>query len=209
MAITEGDKILLAAGFQEPARVRRSFDLLIRLALKMLGADEGSLLKYDKKENVLKFVCTIGGGIPEVLEGKIVPVGKGITGMAALTREIQTGTRENGMFNVPDDGAPHSVIAAPVMLDKELIGVMTAVSFDLGKAFSTEDCRNFSIAAQLGAVLLAHERQIDNYRSKSMSKLTEQGNAEVEAAQKTIGWLQRHPDKTENILKILSLLGDI
>ncbi len=209
MAITEGDKILLAAGFLEPARVKLSFNLLIRLALKVLGADEGSLLKYQKKDNVLQFVCTVGGDIPASLEGKVVPVGKGITGMAALTREIQIGTRENGLFNVPDDGAPHSVIAAPVLLDEELIGVMTAVSFDIRKSFTMDDYRNISIVAQLGAILLAHEQQITSYHSQGMSKLTEQGNDEVKAAQKTILWLQHHPNKKDNILKILSLLSEL
>ena len=119
----DSSNLLALTGIQNPQKVLYSFKLLISLGLKLLNADEGSLLIFKKEQKQLQFVATVGSSDDEVLVGKTVPLGKGITGMAALTGEIQTASRANGgnFFAVQDDGTPNSVIAAPIMLDDELI----------------------------------------------------------------------------------------
>ena len=205
------DKILLDVGIQNPENVKQAFELLIQLGVKLLDADEGSLLVYRKEQKDLQFVSTLGGAAPKLLVGKTVPVGEGITGMAAMSREIQTSTRASGsrFFEVPDDGKPNSVIAAPILLDDELIGVITAVSFDLEKSFSTVDCQKFAIVAELGAIVLRQEQQIAAIRSGIKSTLTEQETLERKAVEQTINWLKAHPDKGGRIVQILTMLNEL
>ena len=204
-------KVLSLAGMQNPQKVLHAFKLLISLGIKLLGADEGSLLIFNKKKKELQFAATVGNDVNEILIGKTVPIGKGITGMAALTGEIQTASRANGgnFFAVQDDGTPNSVIAAPIMVDDELIGVITAVSFDYNKIFSTIDCQNFSLLTQLGAVLITQEQTLANCATEAMNNLTQQEEMEMDAAQKVVSWIQKNPQKAETILQILSLLCEL
>ena len=159
----------------------------------------------------MQFVCTFGGDKPKDLTGEAVPIGKGITGMAAMLKEIQTSTRTSGrcFFDVPNDGKPNSVIAAPILLDDELIGVVTAVSFDLNKSFSPDDCKKFAIVAELGAIILRWSQQIEAFHSYVKVSLTEQEAMEKKAVEQTINWLKKHPDKGGKIIQILTTLGEL
>ena len=209
--IMDSGEILSLVGIQNQNEVLHAFQLLISLGLKLLGADEGSLLVFRKKERDLQFAATVGNKANELLVGKTVPLGKGITGMAAMTGEIQSSSRAAGgnFYSVQDDGTPNSIIAAPIMLDDELIGVITAVSFDKGKVFSSTDCQNFSILSELGAVIITQEQQIANCTKKTMRHLTRQSTLEMQAAQKAIHWLQKNPGKADTVLEVLSLLSEL
>lgn len=206
-----GNHILSLVGIRNTEKVLASFKLLISLGLKLLDADEGSLLVFKKDRRELQFVATVGNETGELLVGKTVPLGKGITGMAAITGEIQTASKAAGrsLLSIQDDGEPNSVIAAPIMLDDELIGVITAVSFQSDKEFSSADCQNFSILSELGAIIISQEQEIANCTSRQLHKLTRQGSQEMEAAQKAIVWMRNHPQKTETVLQLLSLLSEL
>ena len=209
--MAEHDNVLLLAGIRNPAKIREAFDLIIGLGLKMMDANEGSLLIYQKEQRMLQFAATVGtSSSSETLVGKTVPIGKGITGMAALTGEVQTASRSEGnLLSVPEDGSPNSVIAAPILLDDELIGVITAVKFDNGKAFSSQDCQIFAMLAQLGAVIISQEQMISNYSSESINSLTEQDATEMQIARQALALAKKHPGKEQKVLQVLSLLTDL
>ena len=205
------DQILLSAGLRNPDKIKAAFSLLIQTGLRLLQADEGSLLVYRKEHGDLQFVSTIGESASVSLEGQTVPIGRGITGMAAMTCEIQTATRASGsdFFNVADDGSPNSVIAAPSLIDDELIGVITAVSFKRDKRFSTEDCRNFSLLASLGGIIITQEQQLASYASRKMKNLTEQSAQELKAAELAVSLLRKHPHSSEAVLQTLSHMNEL
>ena len=206
----KNNDILLLAGIQSPDRIRETFELIIRLGLVIMGADEGSLLILRKAEHDLQFAANVGSSSPDALIGKTVPLGKGVTGMAAMLGEVQTASRGIGnFFRVENDGAPNSVIAAPVMLDDELIGVITAVSFAPGKEFSSRDCQVYSMLAQLGAIVISQEQKLSNYASEKISHITEQDTIEMMAAQKAIDLVRRHSGDEQRIIQILSLLSEL
>ena len=205
------DQILLASGIKNPEEIKNAFQLLIQTGLQLLKADEGSLLIYRKAEKDLQFACTIGADNPEALLGKTIPIGKGITGMAAMTCEIQSASRAAGsnFFDIADDGSPNSVIAAPMMLDDELIGVITAVSFDREKSFSTADCQNFSLLSQIGAVIISQQQQLANYASQQINSLTETDSIESQVADAAVNLIRRKPENAQKVLKMLSILGEL
>lgn len=209
--MTDNCNPLILAGIKDPEKIKYAFELIIQLSLKLLDADEGSLLIYRKAENDLQFVSTVGSADGKSLAGQCVPLGQGITGMAAVTGEIQTASRASGgdFFRVENDGMPNSVIAAPILLDEELIGVITAVSFRQDKMFTSEDCRNFDLLSRLGAIVISDSQTLENYSKDTISSLTKQEELEMQAAQQAVALIRSNRNCGEKIVQILSLLGGL
>lgn len=152
--------------------------LLIETGAMVVGADEGSLLVLDPECECLRFAMTIGSEeSQQALLGQKVPLGEGITGLAAETLEVQIGaptylnveqTKERGGAK----GAPEAVMAAPMLVGETLVGVITAVSFAKSKRFSSKDASlyaNFAAIAGLvvdqGRRLLAQSREAPTLKS--------------------------------------------
>jgi hypothetical protein len=134
--------------------------LLIELGIQVAGATEGSLLVHDRTANDLVFAMTVGGR--DVLIGQRVPMSQGLTGLAAATREVQIGapTFDIKQAEQRQDG-PSAVIAAPMLVADELVGVITAVSFDREKRFSAADGDLYARLATVAALVVQQRRVLD------------------------------------------------
>ncbi len=149
--------------------IRKVLRLLCEIGIAMLHGDEGSLLLYDRQEQELEqeqeqelvFVMT-AGNTEEKLLGARVPLGRGISGMAAITGEVQIGARcdDNTLFDLADDDDPNAVLAAPLLLGDEVLGVMTVVSFDAERRFTMADGRFLGKLAAAAAVIIDQQRQL-------------------------------------------------
>jgi GAF domain-containing protein len=144
--------------------------MLIELGCEVVGGQEGSLLVYDKDEDVLRFAMTVGDPESEKkLRGQKVPLGSGLTGLAAATLEVQTGaptfTTIEQKERKGDHSAPDAVIAAPMVSGDELVGVVTAVSFQDGKRFSSHDARVYAGFAAIAAIVVDLRRRLSAYES--------------------------------------------
>jgi len=133
--------------------------LLIELGAQVVGADEGSLLVLDEPARELVFAMTVGQA-DQKLEGQRVPLGQGLTGLAALSREVQMGAPT---FHVAGEeavaGKPQAVIAAPMLIQDSVVGVITAVSFARDKRFGSRDAELYArIGAVAGVVVDQHRR---------------------------------------------------
>ena len=113
------------------------------------------------------FAMTVGSRDSErTLVGQRVPLGEGLTGLAAVTREVQIGSplydgvrqaeRREGA-----EGGIESVIAAPMLAGDSLVGVITAVSFDPETQFGSEAATLYARAASVAGVLVDQRRQLD------------------------------------------------
>ena len=134
----------------------------IAVGLRLLGADEGSLLVAEPDGKSLRFamVADRDGALPEnaassALVGKCVPIGEGVTGMAAMTHDVQTSADADGagipFHRVRGDRSPNAVLAAPMLLGDRLVGVITAVSFDRRKTFSSSQAQTYGMLANAAA----------------------------------------------------------
>jgi GAF domain-containing protein len=139
--------------------------LLLETGIHLVDADEGSLLAYDAAKRVLRFVMTAGSRSSEqVLLGQTIPVGNGLSGLAAATGEVQIGApvyhdiaQKRRRRGGPQE--PEAVIAAPIVAGETLLGVMTAVSFRDGRRFSHDDGKLMGrFGAIAGLVLDQHRR---------------------------------------------------
>lgn len=139
--------------------------LLIELGAQFVDAQEGSLLVLDDEKAELVFAMTIGSAASEEsLIGHRVPLGEGLVGLAAQTHEVQIGAPK---FAVPDSkadgerGKPKAVLAAPMLIDDRLIGVLTAVSFQDDKRFGIPDAMLYGRIAAVAGVVVEQRRRID------------------------------------------------
>ena len=136
--------------------------LIIETGARAVGADEGSLLIFDADTNELVFIMTYGGS-EEVLIGQRLPIGEGITGLAAATGEVQIGAPKFKDIKQSEAiGTIKAVIAAPMQLGDNLIGVITAVSTKPDKRFTMADGQLYACLATIAALVV---HQLDRIRA--------------------------------------------
>ena len=157
--------LTLAAGERESEVLR----LLIELCAQFVGATEGSLLLLDPSEDPpesLVFAMTVGSAASEAaLRGQRVPLGEGVVGLAAVTHEVQIGSPRYAGIEYAHDGTvpagePTSLIAAPVLARDDLLGVITAVTFERGQRFGDDAARLYARAAAAAGLILDQARQL-------------------------------------------------
>jgi GAF domain-containing protein len=119
--------------------------LIMEIGVGMMRADEGSLLLLDREREELEFMMTIGPAeSSNMLKGQRFSMHQGITGLAASTGEPQTGSPTYHGVKMQERGVgqrqePTAVLAAPMLAEEEVVGVITAVSFIEGRTFSPAD----------------------------------------------------------------------
>jgi sigma-B regulation protein RsbU (phosphoserine phosphatase) len=164
--MAEPDAVLrtyLGISYQSPEdKVLR---LLIELGGQFVGAEEGSLLVLDDEARELVFAMTVGSGASEeALVGQRVPLGAGITGLAAQTHEVQIGAptfdTDQAAEHKTAEGRPKSVLAAPMLIGDRLVGVITAVSFRPDKRFGSADATLYGRIAAVAGVVVEQRRKL-------------------------------------------------
>jgi hypothetical protein len=136
---------------------------LLTLAITTVDAAEGSLLVWDDDIGELRFVATVGNEASEAaLIGQRVPLGKGITGLAAVTREVQVGAPTYRDIRQTERLAagPEAVVAAPLVAADRLLGVITGVTFKPGQRFGRREAMAYGEYASVIAVLLEQARRL-------------------------------------------------
>ena len=92
---------------------------IVELGIEVIGADEGSLLVMDADVG-RSAVRHDGRRIRKNIARPARPIGSGITGLAAATRQVQVGApvyKDVAQTERLSEG-PESVIAAPVLLGR-------------------------------------------------------------------------------------------
>jgi phosphoserine phosphatase RsbU/P len=188
--------------------------MLIELGCEVVGGQEGSLLVYDKDADVLRFAMTIGDPESEKkLRGQAVPLGAGLTGLAAATLEVQTGAPTfkdiEQKQRTGDSTTPDAVIAAPMVSGDELVGVITAVSFEDGKRFSSKDARLYAGFAAIAAIVVDLRRRLSAYElGEGAAPEEETERARLE--RRVLGSMQRLiAGDTARLAAVAELLGAI
>jgi GAF domain-containing protein len=151
-------------GISAQSQEDRVLRLLIELGAQFAGAQEGSLLVFDQGRGDLVFAMTVGDAASQqALAGQRVPIGKGVVGLAAQIREVQIGAPTFGTPQAAGhqaDGGPRSVLAAPMLVDDRLIGVLTAVSFLPDKRFTSGDGLLYARLAAVAGVVVDQGRRL-------------------------------------------------
>ncbi len=150
--------------------------LLLETAIQIFDADEASLLVYEEKSKSLRFALTVGDEeSARKLLGQSVPLGQGLTGLAAMTREVQIGAptfHDVKQTQKRDTSEPEAVIAAPMVVGDTLVGVITAVSFQAGKRFSMSHAKLYSRYGTIAALIVDQRRRLAAVENKDDAALS-------------------------------------
>ncbi len=133
--------------------------IMLARGIEAADAEEGSLLVLDEATQELVFVMTAGDMLTEsALKGQRVPLGQGLSGIAAQTGELQIGTPIHTGVHQPlhrDQQAPRQLMAAPMRYRERVVGVLTAATYKPERHFSTEQIQMFGSVATLAGIVVA------------------------------------------------------
>jgi len=186
--------------------------LLVETGIQAVDADEGSLLVYDPDGDDLRFAMVCGSAdSEETLLGQRVPIGKGVTGLAAQTGEVQIGAPTYKDVEQSETvGAIQAVIAAPMELGDRLMGVITAVSNREGKRFSGADGRLYGSLAVVAAVVVDQSQRLralaDGTAAEGGLALDTADPTEREILDRLSRLLQQDPEIVRQVAAILGSL---
>lgn len=157
--------------------------LLIQLGAQVVGAEEGSLLVLDDDQDSLVFAMVVGPpDSQQALVGQRVPIGRGITGLAALTREVQIGAptyTDVAQSRLRDAGEASGVLAAPMLAGEELVGVITAVTFVKDARFTPAHATLYGRIGAVAGVVVEQSRRLRALRGGAAPSSAEQRIAEA------------------------------
>jgi len=203
-------------GISSESSEERVLRLLIELGAQFAGAQEGSLLVLDEITSELVFAMTVGSKDSErTLIGQRVPLGEGLVGLAAQTHEVQIGAPR---FDVPetksgegDDGKPKAVLAAPMLIGERLIGVITAVSFDADKRFSSNDALLYGRLATVAGVVVEQRRRLLTIEAMQQEVQLPDGMGDAEKVDHQIAeavqrLVKAKPDAKPRIAQLLGIV---
>ena len=117
---------------------------ILRSAVRVLKASDGSLLLWDDATNELVFAVT-DGGAGEALEGQRMPADKGIAGWVFTHCQPDTvhNVRSNGRFYSAIDESlgyhTSSLVAVPMITKGQGIGVLEVLNKKSGERFDEND----------------------------------------------------------------------
>jgi GAF domain-containing protein len=186
--------------------------LLVELGVQVIRADEGSLLVLDQSGDELVFAMTSGASEGKLI-GQRVPLGQGLTGLAAISREVQIGAPTfHGVDQVEKlakSGGPQAVIAAPMLCGDELAGVLTAVSFTKGRQFNSSDAELMGRIAAVAGLVIHQRHQLDTAASlqRNPSQLAagrSVAGLEAQIAASVVRIAGAAPDKLEHVAAVLA-----
>lgn len=205
-------------GLQDDKRVKFVLEQLIQIGLRILNASQGSLLVVEPDKKNLRFAMVASKpGLANVqlsvaqLVGKTVPIGEGITGMAALTHDIQTSTRASGgekFFHVRGDGSPNAVLAAPLLIGDHLVGVITAVRFGRCKPFATEECRTYGMLANIAAAVVDQHQRLATLAGAPMSAaIGSDERKECDLVRDVLAFVRAKPERIDAVHEIFNAVA--
>jgi signal transduction histidine kinase len=145
-----------SAAESDPVQVMRT---LLREAEHLHGASGGSVGRWDEERQVLvEFVSTI----PGIAAGQLVSPGEGATGQVIVLRApviVNDYQRYESATPQSLEADVQAVLAAPLLHEGRLLGVMVIVSDQPGKRFTSENADTLVMMGGIAAsTLVALER---------------------------------------------------
>lgn len=138
--------------------------MILRSALDLLSADEGSLMLKDDVDDLLVIVASETSSGKDLV-GKTVEIGKGIAGWVADRKEplLIAGKAPSHMFDElhPTERPITSAISFPLVSGDELLGVLNVNDVTGKKNFSEYDLRAVGLFAEHAAIAIRNSRAFE------------------------------------------------
>jgi GAF domain-containing protein len=149
--------------------VRYDQDLLqsiVDAAARIFGAAAASIALVDESQQKLVFKVASGAGSQLVL-GVSIPLDQGLAGYVAMTgqpisvRDVRQDTRFNEGFASSTGYVPASILATPLLIGDQVIGVMEVLDKLDAPSFGIQDMELLGLFARQAAIAIHQSQQYD------------------------------------------------
>lgn len=143
--------------------LRTVLETIVAKAIELLHAEAGSLLLVDDQTNELIFEVTFGPAA-EDLRGQRLPVGKGIVGAVAQTRQpviVNEAQADNRWLREVDQATTfitRAILAVPMITKDRVIGVIELINKRGADRFTDDDQQLLTAFATNAAVAVENAR---------------------------------------------------
>ena len=153
---------------------------IVESATKLTAGEAASLLLLDPKEEMLTFTISIGETAPKLSTYKLA-VGEGIAGWVAknnrslLVPDTSTDDRHQWKIDEKTGFQTKSVLAAPLRVKSDCIGVIEILNKSNGSEFTTDDLVWLEIFANQAGIAVQNARnfqQVKNQMQRLQDKVT-------------------------------------
>ncbi|MFC1508416.1 HD domain-containing phosphohydrolase [Candidatus Omnitrophota bacterium] len=164
------DLLRISSSLDVTGDSRRILQRLSDVAAESTGFEAASIMLVNKRENVLEFVVASGekGGRLETLK---IPMGEGIAGWVALHGKPQvvndTTTDERFTGKVDDESGfvTKQILAVPMKLDGEIIGILEVINSKDGRVLSDDDVRVLGELSDRAALVIGTSKTIESQQN--------------------------------------------
>ncbi len=204
-----------------------SLKKLTDLAAEIMGCESASIMLINEREKVLELVVA-SGDKGHSLETIKISMGEGIAGWVAANRkplivnDTKSDTRFSGKVNEELGYDTHQILAVPMELENETIGVAEVINTKDNRDFEDNDLRIMMDMSKRIATVIAATRKIEdqqNFYSQTTNILvnaiekkdvyTEAHSWKVAEYSHKIAFAMDFSDNEKNDIHFASLLHDI
>lgn len=139
---------------------------IVEAAARIFGAGAASISLVDESEHELEFKVATGVGKEDVV-GMRIPLDKGIAGYVAMTgqaiaiADVKTDPRFLLEFAESTGYVPSSILATPLLMGDQVIGVMEVLDKIDAPSFGMQDMELLGVFAHQAAIAISQSQQYD------------------------------------------------
>lgn len=139
---------------------------IVEAAAKIFNAAAASILLLNEKENVLEFKVAHGASNRDLV-GMKIPMDKGIAGYVVMTgqpltiSDVRQDARFNQDFAKSTGYVPTSILATPLMIGEQVIGVMEVLDKINAPSFGIQDMELLAMFANQAAIAIDLSQNIE------------------------------------------------
>jgi len=151
--------------------VRSLLTLILESATKLCEGEASSLLLVDKDSNKLFFEIALGSKGPDLKKFSI-NMGEGIAGWVAqhntslIVNDVESDRRHLSDISKKIDYPSRTMLAVPMRMKDECIGVIELINKKEGKYFSQDDLQWLEIFANQAAIAIWNARSYEKAREE-------------------------------------------
>lgn len=128
-------------------------NMILRCAMHTVSAGGAGMTLYDLEKEKLVFKAAVGDGAENII-GYEIPLEGSQHGLAFATGEIQSSTPLHTGVEKTAKAAFKNVLVAPLFVEEEGIGTMSAVNKKDGDHFTSEDMKAYQLFSDLAALVV-------------------------------------------------------
>jgi GAF domain-containing protein len=211
-AIELGGKAVLPTSDDELLRS------VVSAAARIFGAGAAAILLVDEAQDCLVFRVEVGNKEADLV-GTRIPLDKGIAGYVAMTGQaiavsnVQQDKRFNLDFAKTTGYIPKSILAAPLLLDDHVIGVLEVLDKIESSSFGMHDMELMGLFAHQAALAIRQSQQLDTIGDaleRGLKKLAEgEGLPDSAPLVEALAEARRDGPETEDLLALAGLFNDL